>query len=794
MTGSKRSRSGRKRVNPRPSKTSARQREEAEIARVDLSLKDIPRYSDRFQLFRLNRRQKAKQILADNDTGKDVPVVEHQIFKAKSFTEIPLSSRTLDGLAAANFTELTGIQKTAIPQALAGRDILAAAPTGSGKTLAFLIPVLEALWRKKWNTMDGLGALILSPTRELGIQIFEVLRSVARQHTISAGLVIGGKDFEGEREKVARMNVLVATPGRLLHHMDHVVEFDCSSLQVLVLDEADRILDLGFSKTLDAILANLPEDRQTMLFSATQTKNVKALARLSLKNPEYVAVSSGLKPNAEEKKNESEEKEPLERLESNVVSIVGTPRGLTQSYAVIPACEKLSVLWSFIKTHLKSKMIVFLATGKQVRFVFETFCKLRPGMSLLHIHGKMKQLKRTDMYDLFCRTKSAVLFATDVASRGLDFPDVEWVVQVDCPDDLETYVHRVGRTARFRAQGRAMLFISEGTEEVFLSRLEAGDVLLRHTKINPQRITDITPKMAAILASNQELKKLAQKAFMFYLKSLYQQSDKEVFNVAKIDYEKLAKSYGLSNVPRVSVKRQSSEYHDKKQKSTTVFGYRLLQQKNARRRTDVDAEVSVDDDLLTVRKDGHGDIAGEIDTVEDQLSLAKNQDGRAKRKKRKLDLMGNLPSANRLIFTEDGQAVRAGDMIDVSSGDEASDTMHDGIGDYAASVSRRLTRAATEDKKVERERVQSLHSRRKARERERLKVVNDRSTHAIISPNSSDAGQSQDAHSEVEDQNELESGPASPNENMPGQMNKRNSVKVDEAKALMILETRNEES
>lgn len=738
MGGSKRSRSGRKRVNPLPSKTSVRQKEEAEISRIEQALSDVPRYSSRYQLFRPNRRQRAKRALEEAAGEREI-FEQHHIFRASRFTEFPLSSRTLDGLAAANYTELTGIQRTAIPQALAGRDILAAAPTGSGKTLAFLIPLLEILWRKKWNTLDRLGALILCPTRELGIQIFEVLRSIARRHTISAGLVIGGKDFEGEKQKVAHMNVLVATPGRLLHHMDHVIEFDCSNLQVLVLDEADRILDMGFAKTLDAIMANLPKERQTMLFSATQTKNVKALARLSLKNPEYVAVSSQSNNNIAEAKDETipSETQINEDKEANEISVVGTPGGLRQSYAMISASQKLSVLWSFIKTHLKSKMIVFFSTGKQVRFVFETFCKLRPGMSLLHIHGNMKQLKRTDMYDLFCRTKSAVLFATDVASRGLDFPDVEWVIQADCPDDVGTYVHRVGRTARFKAQGRAMLFLSEGPEEAFVKRLESKNIPIHQTRINPQRITDITPRIAATVASNQELKKLAQRAFMFYIKSVYQQSDKDVFDVREIDYAKMAKSFGLSNIPKVSIKEYNNDKRQlAKRKNTTVFGYQPRREHREYVSAEQHGDSGDDDEILTVRK-SNAVLPATVGDVDEGNSDTQNGYSQRKRKKRKLDLLGKLPSANRLIFTDDGEAIRAGDISESSSNSDTSDREHRGIEEYAAAVSRKLSKAAAEDRDLEKRRVQSLHSRRKAKHRERTRIGKDRvvesSVHSISS-------------------------------------------------------------
>lgn len=788
MGSSKRSRSGRKRVRTRPNKLSVRQKEEAEISRIEQSVRDIPHYSTRFQLFRLNRRQKAK-LLSEKSQDPQTCELEHSIFQSTRFTELPLSSRTLDGLAAANFTELTGIQKTAIPQALAERDILAAAPTGSGKTLAFLVPMLEVLWRKKWNTNDGLGALILCPTRELGIQIFEVLRSVARQHTISAGLVIGGKDFEGEKEKVAHMNILVATPGRLLHHMDQVVNFDCSNLKVLVLDEADRILDLGFAKTVDAILLNLPEERQTMLFSATQTKNVKALARLSLKEPEYVAISSTLGQNFDPNEDDPEDNDDGTK-EENRVKIVGTPAGLRQSYTVVPEHEKLSVLWSFVKTHLKSKMIVFFSTGKQVRFAFETFCKLRPGMSLLHIHGNMKQLKRTDMYDLFCRTKTAALFATDVASRGLDFPDVEWVVQLDCPDDVGTYIHRVGRTARFKAQGHAMLMLSEGSEEKFLKRLEAKNLQLSRTKINPQRITDISPRLAAIIASNQELKKLAQRAFTFYMKSICLRSDKEVFDVTKVDYVKLAKSYGLSNTPRVSIRNQLLNHTEIKEKSTSIFGYKVRQKREEKQQHLEEKEVGSsseagegDRDILVLRKKDEN-VSFDGDHEEDKFGKDKQHEYQEKkRKKRKLDLLGGMPSANRLVFSEDGTAIRAGDIVASDSKNDESDSAHEGIEEYAASVASKLAKVEAEDKKREQKRVRSLHSRMKLKKREKLKIRGDPSADANSKENEDEDSSMLDSQSSSDD-SERSSGTEDE------EIGDDKALKVDEERALDILRSR----
>lgn len=171
---------------------------------------------------------------------------------------MPISKATMSGLFKAKFLKLTEVQRASIPHSLANRDIVCCARTGSGKTLAYLIPVVEKLYRLRWSPMDGLGALILVPTRELGIQAFEVLRSFAKFHDMSAALIIGGKNVAQEQEHIQTMNIIIATPGRLLHHMDETSSFAYENLKVLVLDEVDRMLDMGFSSDMDSIIANLP--------------------------------------------------------------------------------------------------------------------------------------------------------------------------------------------------------------------------------------------------------------------------------------------------------------------------------------------------------------------------------------------------------------------------------------------------------------------------------------------------------------------------------------------------------
>ncbi|KIW63724.1 hypothetical protein PV04_08707 [Phialophora macrospora] len=444
----------------------------------------------------------------------------------ENFVDIPLSQATQSGLAASHFKTLTTIQSRTIPLALQGTDILGAAKTGSGKTLAFLIPVLENLYRKRWTDYDGVGALILSPTRELAIQIFDVLRKVGRNHMFSAGLVIGGKSLQEERERLGRMNILVATPGRILQHMDQTAELDIGNLQMLVLDEADRIMDMGFSQTIDALIEHLPRERQTLMFSATQTKKVSDLARLSLKEPEFVSVH--------------------EAADS------ATPSTLQQNYVVTPLPDKLDTLWSFIRANVKKKILVFLSSGKQVRFVFESFRHLQPGIPLLHLHGRQKQTARLDITTKFSNSKYACLFSTDVAARGLDFPAVDWVVQVDCPEDADTYIHRVGRTARFEHEGRAILLIDPSEETGMLNALEKKKVSLEKINVRQKKMQQtIRNQLQNMCFKDPELKYLGQKAFVSYVRSVHVQKDKETFNVKKLDLEGFAASLGLPGTPRV---------------------------------------------------------------------------------------------------------------------------------------------------------------------------------------------------------------------------------------------------
>ncbi len=363
-----------------------------------------------------------------------------------SFSQLPLSSSTLRGLSDCSFSSPTEIQLESLPFSLRGRDVLGAAKTGSGKTLAFIVPLLERLFSLHWSRLDGLGALVITPTRELAYQIFEQLRKVGRHHDLSAGLVIGGKDLHFESSRLSHCNVVVCTPGRLLQHMDENPQFDASSLRVLVLDEADRCLEMGFAQQMNAILEQLPrEERQTLLFSATQTRSVRDLARVGMREPVFVSVHEHASRAA--------------------------PDELSEHYMVCDLEQKLDLLWSFVKSHRRKKILVFLQSCKQVRYYCDLFRRLRAPTQVAALYGTLNQLRRMAIYREFCEAGSGVLMATDLAGRGLDFPTVDWVVQLDCPEDWKAYNHRVGRTARNHANGQALLMLLPSEEQAMLKQL-----------------------------------------------------------------------------------------------------------------------------------------------------------------------------------------------------------------------------------------------------------------------------------------------------------------------------------
>ncbi|XP_071725801.1 DEAD-box ATP-dependent RNA helicase 32 [Rutidosis leptorrhynchoides] len=538
------------------------------------------------------------------------------------FQQLPISKNLKDGLRQSGFKVMTEIQRASLPHSLCGRDILGAAKTGSGKTLAFIIPVLEKLYKARWGLEDGVGCIIISPTRELADQLFSVLKSVGKHHGFSAGLLIGGHEYDVEKDHVNRMNILICTPGRLLKHMDTTPNFDCSQLQVLVLDEADRILDSGFKKEVTAIISQLPKHRQTLLFSATQTKSVKDLARLNLKDPEYVEAHTD-----------------------------HTPILLHQKVMLVPLDQKLDMLWSFIKAHLNSRILVFLSSCKQVRFVYEAFKKLRPGIPLKCLHGRMKQIKRTFILQQFVEQRS-VLFSTDVSSRGLDFnKGVDWVVQVDCPDDVAGYIHRVGRTARYQSTGKSVLFLLP-SEMKMLERLQEKKIPVHFDKANTKRLQSVSGLLAALLAKYTELQPLAQSAFKTYVKSIYKQKDKEVFDVTKLPIDDYSASLGLPMTPQLRYLDRKSMNKTDPTVSNLVPEIHTNKDFVRQKQSNNLLEDSEDEEILDLlhKKETEN---GEEETTAADIMLPMTRVN----KKKKLKINVHRPVGTRVVFDEEGNTL-----------------------------------------------------------------------------------------------------------------------------------------
>lgn len=296
---------------------------------------------------------------------------------------------------------------------------------------------------------------------------------------------------------------------------------------MLIIDEADRILDMGFQDSLNAIIDFLPKERQCLLFSATQTSSIKDLARLSMSDPVTVKADSE--------------------------APTTTPDSLKQKYTVINLEEKLSFLWSFIKRHKKSKILVFIATCKQTRFIHDLFCRMKPGISINALHGGIHQLKRIDIYNKFHDVRHCCLLATDVAARGLDFPDVDWVVQFDCPEDANTYIHRAGRTARLDRPGRSILVLLPNEKDYMLDRLEKKNIPIEEVPTRERHLFWIQNTVDSNLARDVNLKEEAKRAFTSYIKSLLNSHFRQMFDPKQLDLAAYAKSMGLEVTPRVRV-------------------------------------------------------------------------------------------------------------------------------------------------------------------------------------------------------------------------------------------------
>lgn len=358
------------------------------------------------------------------------------------FKDFNLAQEVLDGLRDVGFDNATPIQEQCIPLILEGRDVLASAQTGTGKTAAFAIPVLNQIFKKKKN---GIQALVITPTRELAKQVDEQFWTMGYHTGITTATVYGGDDWSQQSKALHKgVDIIVATPGRLLDQMK-VKQIDFSDIDFLILDEADRMLDMGFIPDVMKIMRAMPEKRQNLMFSATMPPKIQQLVSTMMDNPEIIALATN---------------KPAE--------------GINQMVYNVSERDKLPLTLSLYESMNWTSAIIFTSTKRNADVLARELKK--KGASVTSIHGDRSQEEREMALKSFRKGEYKIIVATDVISRGIDIDNVSHVVNYSVPRDVEDYVHRVGRTARAKSKGDAITFVS-GADRKYIAAIykELGD-------------------------------------------------------------------------------------------------------------------------------------------------------------------------------------------------------------------------------------------------------------------------------------------------------------------------------
>ncbi|MEK6542916.1 MAG: DEAD/DEAH box helicase [Elusimicrobiota bacterium] len=354
------------------------------------------------------------------------------------FTKLGLHHDLVEAIKAMGFTEPTPIQREAIPIAIEGHDLLGCAQTGSGKTAAFALPALNRLLKHKGNSPR---ILILVPTRELATQVESVFLECGRFTHVKTVVIIGGAGFFGQKKAVSKgAEVVVATPGRLLDHLDNG-SFRLDKVEMLVLDEADRMLDMGFIPDVRNIIGRLPKERQTMLFSATLNSDIERIASFALRHPKRVEIS---RP-------------------------ASTPDSISQIIYPISQDQKSDFLLALMRAIQMRSVLIFCRTKRGADRLSRRL--IMENMSVGVLHADKTQSQRTAAMDLFRRGKTQILVATDIAARGIDVHDISHVINYDVPQHAQDYVHRVGRTARAYKVGDAIMLMDHA-EQSYVTMIE----------------------------------------------------------------------------------------------------------------------------------------------------------------------------------------------------------------------------------------------------------------------------------------------------------------------------------
>jgi len=410
----------------------------------------------------------------------DVPSNEESSEKPKTFAELGIVDSLCEACDALNYKYPTPIQEKSIPVALQGRDVIGLAETGSGKTAAFALPILQALLEKP----QPIFGLVLAPTRELATQIGQAFEALGSLISLRCAVIVGGLDMVPQAIALSKKpHIICATPGRLVDHLEKTKGFSLRTLKYLVMDEADRLLDMDFGPSIDKILKFIPRERRTYLFSATMSSKVESLQRASLRDPVRVSISS------------------------NKYQTVST---LKQHYLFIPFMHKDTYMVHMVNEFAGQSIIIFTRTvyeAQRVAILLRTL-----GFGAIPLHGQLSQSARLGALNKFRSGARNILVATDVAARGLDIPKVDVVLNHDVPQDSKTYIHRVGRTARAGKSGVAVSITNQFDIEIF-QRIEAalGKKLTEYPTVK-EEVMAFRPRVEeAQIRAKQEMRELMER-------------------------------------------------------------------------------------------------------------------------------------------------------------------------------------------------------------------------------------------------------------------------------------------
>ncbi|XP_012942471.1 probable ATP-dependent RNA helicase DDX31 [Aplysia californica] len=547
-----------------------------------------------------------------NITGSEVDGLSEKVFTGKTFKDLPIHPYLVSNLEEKHgFHEMTEIQRRAIPVLLRRKDALIKSQTGSGKTLSYAVPIIQSLQSRKIRVQrnDGPYAVVIVPTRELALQSYDIFLKLLRTFIwIVPGCLMGGEKRKAEKSRLRKgVNILVSTPGRLLDHINATSVLSLRRVQWLVIDEADRLLELGYERDiaqiLNALKAQCPDPPQTVLLSATLSEGVERLSSISLNEPERVSVTDAQASRqsfpASDDTTSSSRAINSDASEEGGAEAFAVPSRLSQHFVVTPCKLRLVtlaslILWKCQFTKPGSKMVVFLSTQDSVEFHSRLFSSVlasspkdtvgklqamamgevedvgdsddddddddsevdgdekkkkssKGKLKIFQLHGEMSQKDRSRTFSEFSQTTTGVLLCTDVAARGLDLPHVDWIVQYTSPGSTVDYVHRVGRTARAGTQGHSLLFLMP-SEAGYIQELNRHKISL--SQLQPGTITQHLlshlEELPSPDADTKRQKPVTQEEAATYLQDRFEESvlrDAELRGLAGRGFQSYIRGY-----------------------------------------------------------------------------------------------------------------------------------------------------------------------------------------------------------------------------------------------------------